>query len=606
MLYYGDRARELSLRPAVAAVAAALERARGMAAPVAEDALVGALVDAGELAQGLADRAFAADGHDGPEPTAGAALALTVAIARWLWSSWSTSPPPPADGAAEAASRALRALASSTLPASVTVNVPEGYAHYALHPAAYGEAGRALAGAARPIVVIGIRSIGTGLAAMVAAASGAEDVLTVRPAGHPFRRRVAAGSGLQRHVAALARAGATFAVADEGPGLSGSSFDAVVEWLVGAGADSRRIVLFPSHTGALGPAATADRRARWDRAAKHVVPFEEVLLPRLRDDAQRIAGPCALHDLGGGLWRAWVGATGAPAFAQQERRKYLAVPTGPGAVPPDDGARLAIRSPPAGAVLLRFAGFGAHGGETLRRATALAEAGFAPAPATLARGFLAQRWIAAAPREGGGARAARASPSPERVARYVAFRARAFPAGAADGAAPERLLELVRVNAAEALGAGVGAAVERFEAGARDAERLARVAVDGKMERWEWLAPAGARAGDAVLKADATDHAFGHDLVGCQPAAWDVAGAHVELGLRWDEAVALARRVSPGATPAALAFLEAAYLAHRVGRWWYALQVERDPAERARIERALARYTTSLRRRLEGAPGQRA
>ncbi len=66
----------------------------------------------------------------------------------------------------------------------VTIKTAEGYAHYAVYPELYAEAAR---GMDAPPVVIGLRSIGLGLACMVAAACGAEPPVTLRPVGHPFR-----------------------------------------------------------------------------------------------------------------------------------------------------------------------------------------------------------------------------------------------------------------------------------------------------------------------------------------------------------------------------------------------------------------------------------
>ena len=56
------------------------------------------------------------------------------------------------------------------LPETVTVSVPEGFAYYALYPEMYRIAAREFAREQRPraAVVIGIRSIGAALAAVVA------------------------------------------------------------------------------------------------------------------------------------------------------------------------------------------------------------------------------------------------------------------------------------------------------------------------------------------------------------------------------------------------------------------------------------------------------
>jgi hypothetical protein len=272
-------------------------------------------------------------------------------------------------------------------------------------------------------------------------------------------------------------------------------------------------------------------------------------------------------------------------FAQAERRKYLARAGG-------------------GAVLLRFAGLGSYGAAALRRARSLAGAGFAPPALGLAHGFIVERWVEGerldpprAPREA----------LVRHLARYLAFRARSFPASGGDGAPPERLLELVAVNACEALGPEAGAAARALEPGARLAATLAPCEVDAKLEAWEWLVVGGG----GLVKTDGVDHAHGHDLVGPQPIAWDVAGAAVELGLDAAARDDLAARVAVAAgcdvPPAVLAFFEAAYLAQRVGRWSFALACEGDAEERERIAALLARYRTRLASALGvAAPAQRA
>ena len=56
---------------------------------------------------------------------------------------------------------------------------------------------------------------------------------------------------------------------------------------------------------------------------------------------------------------------------------------------------------------------------------------------------------------------------------------------------------------------------------------LAPVRIDGRLHAWEWLV----LADGSLLKTDAIDQAAGHDLIGCQDIAWDVAGAAVEFAL---------------------------------------------------------------------------
>ena len=78
----------------------------------------------------------------------------------------------------------------------------------------------------RRIVVIGLRSIGTALAATVAGAlAHPVAAITVRPHGHPFEREIAV---TDEFATVLAEPTARYVVVDEGPGLSGSSVAAAI------------------------------------------------------------------------------------------------------------------------------------------------------------------------------------------------------------------------------------------------------------------------------------------------------------------------------------------------------------------------------------------
>jgi hypothetical protein len=112
------------------------------------------------------------------------------------------------------------------------------------------------------------------------------------------------------------------------------------------------------------------------------------------------------------------------------------------------------------------------------------------------------------------------------------------------------------------------------------------VHVDGRLHAWEWLVTP---AGD-LLKIDAVDHSCGHDLVGCQDIAWDVAGAELELGLSPAETERLAQRL--GVAPGLLAIHRACYPAFQLGLWSFA------PAEEALARRrpTIRRYRDALRR----------
>ena len=157
----------------------------------------------------------------------------------------------------------------------VTCKQAEGFAFYALYPEAYALAARR-SGLGPNTLVIGLRSIGTGLAAMVAAALGAR-AITVRPHGDPYARQLKLGRELADLI--LSYAHARFAIVDEGPGLSGSSFGCVVDWLENHGVAPERIHAFPGHDGPLGPAASARHRDRWAVIPRHVIGLTRRFCP---------------------------------------------------------------------------------------------------------------------------------------------------------------------------------------------------------------------------------------------------------------------------------------------------------------------------------------
>ena len=120
----------------------------------------------------------------------------------------------------------------------MTIKEPEGYAFYAVYPEMYAMAARALPPSAKRLV-IGIRSIGTSLGAAVARACGAA-LITVRPIGHPFARRLALDDALRDHILSFH----DLAIVDEGPGLSGSSFGCVADFLEDHGVAPERIAFW--------------------------------------------------------------------------------------------------------------------------------------------------------------------------------------------------------------------------------------------------------------------------------------------------------------------------------------------------------------------------
>lgn len=469
---------------------------------------------------------------------------------------------------------ALDRLRRAELPAWIEVRAPEGFAHYALDPAGYAHAATQYAREVGPehaarAVVVGVRSIGTTLSAIVAAAIGAERSLAVRPRGTSGTRRVAATPALSSALLEWRGAAGDVLIVDEGPGATGETFRCVARWLIEVGIPAARIVLFPSH---LQPPAFGDPAvgAFFTAARRYAPPF----------DGGRVERVCARFDLSqpvelsGGRWREVVaGAADAVAFPRHERLKYLASDR--------DGH----------AHLIRYAGLGREGAASAARAERLAATGVGARVVGCEAGFLVTEWTVGdrlspacvASREFGRALAA-----------YLAARTPLFRTGAAVGVVP--VAAMLRENATEALGtapAGLAAALARLD---RLTEREAAIA-DARLQTREWVRlPNG-----GFRKLDAIDHGDGVRLPGPADPAWDVAGAAVEFRLddaAVDELVERCARAageSAAALARAVAAYRAPYAACQLGEVALSAREGLAETDRARLLREADRYTHLLR-----------
>ncbi|WP_149804931.1 hypothetical protein [Mesorhizobium sp. NFR06] len=580
MIIYGDHKRMHSaqrLRECALAAAAAIGDLPGGIKRHA--ALVDLFLGTSELLQGLADAEFDKKGVDGNSPGQELGSEILVALSREVLRSWQQGFA--ACGPLDAA--LIAKLGAIDSAGQIATGATEGYAHYALYPETYLLAAQRSQLDAETCV-IGIRSIGLGLAAMVAAALDAPAPISVRPTGHPFRRRVCAEPELLG--VWPGDPAAKFAIVDEGPGLSGSSFHAVVTWLVEQGVDFDRIHLFPSHRGGPGPHASSDIGDLWRRCRCHVADFEEAFDGRVAPDLPRWVGGLIgednveLREISGGEWRKHIPTSPdrwPPVYAGFERRKFIASA---------DGKRW----------LVKFAGLGETGRCKLRTAKALHDAGFAAGVVGLCHGFLVERWVEADRLDE--KRLARHA-LVERLGDYLGWRAAKLQADEA-GASLNALSDMAVQNCREALGEGAAKTLKAWFARQPSRHVMRRIEVDGRLHPWEFLV---CRDG-TLLKTDAVDHCRSHDLVGCQDIAWDIAGASVEHDLTPDEVAKLVERIESKASPcvdrALVHHLEPCYLAFQLGLWIMAEQSVGN-GERARAACAADRYEAKLVRFIEGA-----
>jgi hypothetical protein len=532
-----SRAREASVAPG--AIARSLDRIRRL------------LIRAGQLEQAVEDSG------DLESDLLRAVRSSTDRAAEAFHAIW-TSKPDAAQviAAIRSIEEGLCGMSGPNLPATlVWVKVPEGFAFYTLFPEQYFASAMAWSGAQKSrsgsVIVIGIRSIGTTLSAIVRAqlAESGWDVrrMTVRPGGHPFDRKVTlhrdALAGIQHAL-----------IVDEGPGASGSSMAAVARGLAVAGFDSSRISFLPGHHGEPGPQASAEVRRWWADTPRYVVPLDDLrwngltLQEQLAERTRSFFPESALdriEDLSGGKWRDLQFANSdspPPAFPAFERTKYRHVLR--------DGR----------AVLWKFVGLDGGAQKTMAQLSARADAGWTARPLGTAFGFVALPWIAGTPLS----RRAFSSELIDQMGRYI--RESAGPVMSREELSNgfERLREMLYWNAMESLGQDAGQRANELSKHAMHllASQSHFSYGDGRLAPCEWIrTPRG-----ALQKVDCAGHDADHTMVGRLPLVWDVAGAAIEWKMDKESACSLlstanASNVHPGLFD----FHRAAYAALRMG-----------------------------------------
>jgi hypothetical protein len=443
-----------------------LHELRSLSAQSSPDELTAVLLRAGELECGVAD-----NGNAGVEPW----MTLSDSLAEAL-----VLPEVPMNGAAAGLAGILQ---QARVPERIEVSPPEGFAYYALHPLAYAEVLRNIPRLREPLAVVGIRSIGTTLSAVVVAAARARGLraerITVRPGGHPYNRRTTFSQVQIEFVRRHLQTGSTFLVIDEGPGLSGSSFLSVAEALESAGVAREDIVLVCSHAPAFSEFRADNGAQRAQRFRWNPLPAK----PQITSDARDF--------IGGGEWRKHLfdRTEDWPAsWVSFERLKYL--------------SKLSNGE----SRFFKFAGFGQYGEAALQREEQVAHAGFGPMPRRETGGFASYSWIAGRPMSADDL----SNEAIEALASYCAFRARTFSAGEAD---IDTLQGMAEHN------------LSQREMSLPFRLRLERpVLADGRMSPHEWLLTASGR----MLKTDSGSHGDDHFFPGPTDIAWDLAGAIVE------------------------------------------------------------------------------
>ena len=206
MIVYGDHPRVESAAAALAGAGAGLGRLAASGTP--EDANA-ALADAGAVESAIVD-ALAPEADDLGSVTCELRRALET-VGEAVRAAQLGERDRARAAAARAAAMIATLAASAALPARIELRAHEGFAFYALYPQAWLEPVRLALCERRPerALVVGLRSIGAPLSALVTAAlrAGGVDVrsLTLRPRGHPFARTARLSAELAAWIPPAAR-----------------------------------------------------------------------------------------------------------------------------------------------------------------------------------------------------------------------------------------------------------------------------------------------------------------------------------------------------------------------------------------------------------------
>jgi hypothetical protein len=447
------------------------------------------------------------------------------------------------------------ALAHARAPRSLVIQPAAGFARYAIHPQAYACAGELVD--TREALVIGVRSIGTTLSAVAAAALRARGVtarrVTVRPVGSTLLVGLEVSSALAR----ARDAGATVLIVDEGPGTNAAGFLAAAEAATLQGVPHERVIL-------LGSRAIDPDRLQGPRAASRWRSFRAAVAPATAFTPARSGAWGMPLDISAGAWRPLHYARDEhwPAVAEaMERRKLV-----------------------AGGRLYKFEGLGSNGHAARHRAAALAAEGIALDPGDEGDGWTSYPWSG---------RPMRPSdldvPLIEHIARYCARRPTLCPLITA-----ETDLAPVVVQNVEALLGGSPLAGSRLAAlmapGRLEVETMATT--DSRLAPHEWL-----RMEDgSVRKTDAITHGDDDLFPGPTDIAWDLAGTIVEWEMDRDARERFLnayRRASGDDARGRIDAWLVAYSAIRGAFSLFALQTC-SPAEARRFNREVERYRSVL------------
>ncbi len=484
--------------------------------------------------------------------------------------------------------RKLSILESGLVDQELEFRIPEGFAWYALYPDSYAQTSERWSLRFEPaeidVCVIGLRSIGTTLAAVVAQALRRRgfriaNCLTLRPSGvSPFRYVDFHGfSPASQNI-----------IVDEGPGVSGASMVAVARALRDAGARPDSIHFFAGHAYGPGPAVGPEAKTWWQGDRIWTTSLDDTFLGgKLLPDAlasaveeytgERAAGPA--QPLGTQGWQALAGLRALPRAVApiiETPKKFVRLRSGRN-------------------VVLKFAGMDLTSQqfwESQANAHLVTDRA-AVSPLGRHQGWLVLPWI-------DGERLSAADAHSQFITEYL---------GPWIAAVSTRKLHPDEIRAGiRRVADALSAWATRQEAfPVSSIERVAEQVIgevgtasqpcygDGRLAPHEWIRePSG-----TIRKIDSGRHDRDHTWVGPQPIVWDLVGAEVEWGLDPMRAGELRSNVQSltgySCSERTRAFYIAGYCAFRAAAAHYSATMKNEAAFRDHLLEAERYYEQRLK-----------
>lgn len=573
MIVYRNFRRPVRLKVCLGRIYALIDRLK--AAPRYDQA-VSLLIETGELETGITDAAF--DGKDKRSAQTALCRNITLQAGRIVCQFWDQEQFD--RQMLSSMENLISRLISGPVPERITSSVPEGFAYYGLYPETYMEAADKFASETGPdsVLVIGLRSIGTSLSALVAARLEVPgrrvESFTVRPKGHPFDKQVKLSDVLKEKIAACSDGWVV--IVDEGPGLSGSSIAGTILKCRECGAAQCRTVVFPSWLPDGGTFISPSAREVWGSHRKYLGDFNRLWIDSGR--LERTFGRNIVSEISAGMWRRlfYSKESDYPGIhLQHERKKFLL------------GGDGKIES------IAKFIGLGRYGKSFESRAESLCDAGFCPALEKITSGFAILDYV-----DGQPVRPAEIdSEMMKAAAHYCAFIKQNLPGEPTT--TYDSMVQMMRENITEGLGeewAGNFQILLRefspsvYETGIVD--------VDGRMVAHEWIRTSG-----GFKKVDHLEHHADEFFHGPQNIAWDIAGFCVENYLGGDRRERFIRYYAELTRDhdvyRRMRFFTVAYLAFRLGYAVLARDTLKGDPDGGRFAELEQKYRSALKRELQ-------